>query len=229
MYFVNPPYFLKRIFNTAVWDIPTKEKVIYLTFDDGPIPEITPWVLDTLKQYGAKATFFCIGENIKKHPDIFQRTISEKHSIGNHTYNHLNGWKTSTNEYIENIRQCDSVINSNQLSVISDQSNSLRLPNTDYRLPLFRPPYGRITPSQYLILSTQYSLIMWDVLSGDFDRKTSGEKCLKNTLENSKPGSIVVFHDSIKAKESLQYTLPRFLEHFSKQGFSFDSLPIGQG
>ena len=204
MYFISPPLLYKKLFNKAIWSIPTTEKIIYLTFDDGPIPEVTPWVLDALKKYQAKATFFCIGDNVKKHPEIFQQIISEKHTIGNHTFNHLDGWKTKTKNYIRNIEQC------NELT----------------QTKLFRPPYGKIKPSQFSILNSQFSIIMWGVLSGDFDKKTSQEKCLKNTIENTKQGSIVVFHDSVKAKENLYYALPKFLSHFQQKGFSFKSIPF---
>jgi len=201
---------MRKVYSSALWRVPTKEKKIFLTFDDGPIPEITPWVLSMLKQFHAKATFFCVGENIEKHPEIFQQIISEGHSIGNHTYNHLNGWKTKTKEYLENISKCDSAI-----QILNPKS---LIPN------FFRPPYGQIKQSQISILNTQYSVIMWDVLSGDFDERTSKEKCLQNVLTKTREGSIVVFHDSIKAKKNLFFVLPIFLEHFSKKGFQFNCL-----
>ncbi|MFI5164280.1 MAG: polysaccharide deacetylase family protein [Bacteroidia bacterium] len=207
MYSVRPNVLLRSLYPSAIWRIPAKEKYIFLTFDDGPIPELTPWVLATLKEYKTKATFFCVGANIEKHPDIFRQIISEGHAIGNHTYNHLNGWKTKTKEYLENVQRCDSVI-SHESSVIGHRS-------------LFRPPYGRMKRSQFSILNSQFSIIMWDVLSGDFDKTISEEKCLKNVLTKTREGSIVVFHDSIKAKKNLFYTLPKFLEHFSREGFEF--------
>ena len=213
---------MRKIYPSAVWRIPITEKKIFLTFDDGPIPEITPWVLAMLKKFSAKATFFCVGENIEKHPEIFRQIISEGHSIGNHTYNHLNGWKTKTKGYLNNVSRCDSAISNNRLSVNSHQTNSP--PVTDDRLPLFRPPYGRMKQSQISNLKSQYSIVMWDVLSGDFDENTSEEKCLKNVLSKAREGSIVVFHDSVKAKKNLQYVLPKFLEHFSKKGFEFEKL-----
>lgn len=202
MYLVRPSYFARKWYSNGKWRIATDEKIIYLTFDDGPHSEITPWVLDILKQFNAKATFFCVGENVEKHPEVYQRIISENHSVGNHTYNHVNGWKTKNEIYFDNVKKCSELVNSK----------------------LFRPPYGKITPSQYSHLTSHYSLIMWDVLSRDFDRNTSKEKCLKNVVKYSREGSIVLFHDSEKAKKNIYYTLPKFLEHFSKNGFSFKAI-----
>ena len=212
MYFVRPNRLMRRFYSSAIWRVPTKEKKIFLTFDDGPIPEITPWVLSTLRQYNAKATFFCVGANIDKHSEIFQQVLSGGHSVGNHTYNHLNGWKTKTKDYLENISLCDSTIKK-ELSII----------NSPLSIP-FRPPYGRMKQSQISLLKSHFSIIMWDVLSGDFDKNTSEEKCLQNVLTKTREGSIVVLHDSIKAKKNLFYVLPKFLEYFSKEGFVFASL-----
>ena len=195
---------MRKFYSSALWRVPTQEKKIFLTFDDGPIPGITPWVLSTLKQFNAKATFFCVGGNIEKHSEVFQQIISEGHSIGNHTYNHLNGWKTNTKEYLENISKWNS--------------------NCNYETKMFRPPYGKLSLSQYSILKSQYSVIMWDVLSGDFDQTISEEKCLQNVLSKTREGSIVVFHDSIKAKKNLFFVLPKFLEKFSEDGYVFESL-----
>lgn len=214
MYSVRPHLLMRKLYPSAIWRIPTKEKKLFLTFDDGPIPEVTPWVLAQLKKYNAKATFFCIGDNINKHSGIFQQIVSEGHSIGNHTCHHLDGWKTKTKEYLENIEHCEKNI----------QSAVYRLRLTTNSKPLFRPPYGKMRRSQYSILNTQYSVIMWDVLSGDFDQTISEEKCLKNVLSKTREGSIVVFHDSIKAKKNLHYVLPKFLEHFSEKGFAFNHL-----
>jgi peptidoglycan-N-acetylglucosamine deacetylase len=172
--------------------------VLFLTFDDGPVPEITPWVLDCLKEYNAKATFFCVGENVTRHPDIFGRILSEGHSVGNHTYNHLNGWKTSLPDYIENIQRC--------VEIDSD---------------LFRPPYGRMTLPQYRLLSQSYRIIMWDVLSTDFDLRISGSTCYRRVIQNAGKGSVIVFHDSIKAAERLCYCLPKVLEYYRDKGYSF--------
>lgn len=183
-----------------IWDIPNKENKIYLTFDDGPTPEVTEWVLEILKKYKIKATFFCIGDNIQKFPVLYQRILKEGHVVGNHTHTHLKGWETVNGTYFENIEKCAKHVKSN----------------------LFRPPYGRIKKSQYSILTTQYKIVMWDVLSGDFDLKTSPERCLKNVTKNTKSGSVIVFHDSIKASEKLQYALPKAIEYLLEQGFVFD-------
>jgi peptidoglycan-N-acetylglucosamine deacetylase len=213
-YWVKTNRFIKSIFSKYVWDVPNVENKIYLTFDDGPTPEITEWVLQELEKYKAKATFFCIGNNIEKHPQIFEKVITKGHSIGNHTFNHLNGWKTSTDAYLEN---------SFQWSVISDQLHYRQL-NTEH-CKLFRPPYGKIKSSQAKKLrELGYKIIMWDVLSADFDTSISAEKCIENVLKNTKSGSIIVFHDSIKAFPRLEYTLPKVLENLAKKGFVFEKL-----
>ena len=201
MYLVRPPYLVRKLYPKAVWRMDVSQKKIYLTFDDGPVPVITDWVLDVLKQENISATFFCVGENVTKHPELFQRIISEKHSIGNHTFNHLNGWDSHTFRYLKNIQKCAEVVKSN----------------------LFRPPYGRIKKSQYAILNSQYSIIMWDVLSGDYDQKNSPEKCLNNVTDAVRNGSIVVFHDSYKAQKNIEYVLPRFIEYAKSNGFEFAS------
>jgi len=193
------------LFPRRVWAFSRKEPNIYLTFDDGPIPEVTPWVLEQLKKYNAKATFFCIGDNVRKHPDIFNAIIAEGHSIGNHTFHHLNGWKTRTEEYLQDVEAAEvefnkTIFNSNQPS------------------KLFRPPYGKMTSAQAKKITEKgYKIIMWDVLSADFDPTISEEKCLKNVVNNIKPGSIVVFHDSLKAEEKLKYVLPEFLAFVKKK------------
>ncbi len=219
MYFSKTPSIAKYFFKDIIWTAPIiigerasgwvegKEKIIYLTFDDGPTPEITEWTLNELKKFNAKATFFCIGKNIEQHPEILRKIISENHSVGNHTYDHLNGWKTKAKEYLQNVEKCNFVI-----------SNFLN-PKL-----LFRPPYGKIRPSQYSNLKSQYSIIMWDVLSGDFDQNISGEKCFNNVVKNAKSGSIVVFHDSLKASKNLFYALPKTLEYFSEKGFGFEKV-----
>lgn len=207
--FTKTPALLKSVYPDCTWNVKTNEKVLYLTFDDGPLPEITPFVLDELKSWNAKATFFCIGKNIEAHPEIFQHIISEGHSIGNHTYDHLNGWNTADETYFENIEKCASVLNRHS-SIITHQ--------------LFRPPYGKLKPSQYANLKSRYSLVMWDVLSFDFDLKISAENVLKNVLKKAEAGSIVVMHDSLKAKTKLEYALPKILEHFTKEGFKFEAL-----
>ncbi len=203
MYLVKTPRFIQNLFPNFIWNIPDVEKVIYLTFDDGPIPQVTPWVLKELARYKAKATFFCVGENVEKYPDIFKQTIAEGHTVGSHTYNHLNGWTMGNNiNYFHNVRKCAELMDS----------------------PLFRPPYGRLKPKQAQFLQRHYNIIMWDVLSGDFDHRVTKKQCLNNVINNSGRGSIVVFHDSIKAKENLSYVLPRALEYFVEQGYTFKSI-----
>jgi len=188
-----------------MWHVPTSEKVLFLTFDDGPIPEATPWVLDILHAYGAKATFFCVGDNVRKYPDIFQRILAEGHAVGNHTFNHLKGWGTETSDYLENVERCAEMVSS----------------------PLFRPPYGKLKPSQTRLLKSQYRIVMWDVLSGDFDPKISPEKCLQNVLENVQPGSIVLFHDSVKAETRMRFALPKVLEKLKSEGWRFEKVECG--
>ncbi|WP_396171964.1 polysaccharide deacetylase family protein [Flavobacterium sp.] len=218
-YWVKTNRFIKKIFSNYVWDIPNTDNKIYLTFDDGPTPAITDWVLTELEKHNAKATFFCIGNNIEKYPQIFQKVITKGHSIGNHTFNHLNGWKTSTEEYLKNSDEWSII--SGQYSVISGQNCKL---NTEH-CKLFRPPYGRIKSSQAKKLREQgYKIIMWDVLSADFGTSISAEKCIENVLKNTKSGSIIVFHDSIKAFPRLEYTLPKVLEILAKKGFVFEKL-----
>lgn len=200
--FAKTPSLLTTVYPKCLWKVATTEKVLYLTFDDGPIPEITPFVLDELKKWNAKATFFCIGKNAEANPAIFDRIIAEGHSTGNHTYNHLNGWNYTDKEYFENIVQCASVFPSG----------------------LFRPPYGKLKPSQYVTLNTQYRIVMWDVLSFDFDPAMTAEKVLNNVTKNAEAGSIIVMHDSLKAKPKVEYTLPLILEHFTAKGFKFEKL-----
>lgn len=212
-FWVKTNYFVKKIFPNYVWDIPNNENKVFLTFDDGPIPEITEWTLEQLKKYDAKATFFCIGNNIEKHPDIFNNIITQGHAIGNHTFNHLNGWKNSTEDYIENVKLCQSQI-TNPKSHPSDSELAQQILN------LFRPPYGKIKPSQSRILrKLGYKIIMWDILSYDFDQTVTPEKCLDNVLKNVLNGSIIVFHDNVKAEQNLKYALPKTLAFLKEKGF----------
>lgn len=206
MRLVKPPYLLRKLFSRLIWRFSIKEKIIFLTFDDGPIPELTPWVLDTLKAFKAKATFFCVGENVFKNPEIFKKILDEGHAIGNHTYNHLNGWKTENKVYFENISKCDKLLETS----------------------LFRPPYGKIKRSQLYssFLKNKFKIILWDVLSYDFDKNISPEKCLSNVLKNVKAGSVVVFHDNLKADKNIKYTLPKVLEKLTLEGFRFESIKI---
>ncbi|WP_276089846.1 polysaccharide deacetylase family protein [Pedobacter sp. JY14-1] len=205
MYLVKSPILLKWYYPSLTWHKNRDEQVIYLTFDDGPIPDVTEFVLKTLKTYSAKATFFCIGDNIRKHPGIFSKIKNDGHSIGNHTYNHLRGWATPDDTYLDNFSQCQQL--------------------TQTRL--FRPPYGRIRKTQasgIRKLVPGMEIIMWDVLSGDFDQSLTPEKCLQNVLRHTTNGSIVVFHDSIKAFDRLKHALPGLLHHFSARGYQFRAL-----
>ena len=200
--FTKTPKFVTWLFPKRIWAFSRSEDKIYLTFDDGPIPEVTTWVLDQLKACNAKATFFCIGENIKKHPEIFQRIISEGHAFGNHSFNHLKGTETASEKYIQNVDAFEKTIQNLKI----EKSN------------LFRPPYGKITKKQAKILQKKgYKIVMWDVLSYDWDKDISEEKCLQNVLQNIQPGSIVVFHDSLKAEKNLRFVLPKVLDNLSNR------------
>ncbi len=216
---VKTPEFVKSLFPSFVWNINTSQKEIYLTFDDGPTPKVTDWVLHQLHQYNAKATFFCIGNNIDLYPEIFQRVISNGHSIGNHTYNHLKGWKTSSQEYTNNTKKTEALLTRHFESSESFSNN------LSAQLKLFRPPYGKIKPSQSkVILKLGYNIILWDILSFDWDQSKSPEKCVTNVISKTKPGSIIVFHDSVKAFKNLEYALPKVLEYYSKKGFEFKAI-----
>ncbi len=261
-YVVKTPSFVQRLYPKRLWSFPRDTNNVYLTFDDGPIPEVTPWVLDQLKNSGAKATFFCIGHNVAKHPEIFRRIIAEGHTVGNHTYNHFKGWKTSTEDYVENVMKAEEVIraelearstpafakassgkksevrsgdpleiyeNPNRKPAPSavEGSSILNLPRAQSRgrKLLFRPPYGKITKRQAEALQNKgYKIVMWDVISADFDTDISEEKCLENVLGAITPGSIVVFHDSLKASKNLMYTLPKVLDFISEKGWKCEAI-----
>ena len=202
MYFVKTPRVIQNLFPNFTWKVPTEEKTIYLTFDDGPNPDVTPWVLAQLAEYNAKATFFSVGEQIEKHPTIFQQVIEAGHTTGNHTYNHVSGWASDNIPFFHNARRCARLVNSS----------------------LFRPPFGRLKPKQAQFLQRHYRIVMWDVLSGDFDQNITKEKCLANVIKNAEAGSIVVFHDSAKAKDKLEFVLPKILSHFTELGYTFEQL-----
>lgn len=205
-YWVKTSALVRRLFSGFVWEVPTRDKVVYLTFDDGPTPDITQWVLKQLALYEARATFFVIGNNVARHPEIFNQVIAAGHSIGNHTYNHVNGWKTSFEEYREDAMEAERSIRTHYPAFS--------------RKKLFRPPYGKISRKQAAALREDgYQLIMWDVLSADFDTAITPQQCLDNVLKNVRSGSIVIFHDSVKAFPNLEYTLPRVLEFLKKEGY----------
>jgi len=201
------PWVFKKIYSNYIWEIPTDENILYLTFDDGPHPEATPFVLEQLKNYNAKGTFFCVGDNVVRYPEIYRRVLDEGHAVGNHTFNHLNGWKVKDGEYFENVMKARDHIDSN----------------------LFRPPYGKITTFQarHLRNSTQaFKIIMWDVLSKDYDIKLSAEDCSFNVLRYAVKGSIVVFHDSQKAFPRMKEALTSTLKFFSEKGFRFEAIRL---
>ena len=193
---------------SLVWDMPANGDTIYLTFDDGPVPRLTEEVLEILENYHAKATFFCVGENIRKHPAVFEKALAAGHAVGNHTYNHLKGWKTSFSGYMKNVQKCDAVIDE-------------RFRNG---VPLFRPPHGQITARQIRALKKTHKIIMWDVVAYDFDTKTPPAYSYEKIIKFSRPGTIIVFHDSYKAEKNLKYLLPRYLEYFSARGYQFKKL-----
>ncbi|WP_396198161.1 polysaccharide deacetylase family protein [Flavobacterium sp.] len=207
---IKVPKIIKLLFFNQVWDIPNSENTIYLTFDDGPTPEITERVLEILDKHHIKATFFCIGDNVRKHPEIVQKILSKQHSVGNHTYSHLKGWKTPTKTYISNSEACEIKLNS-----------LFKIRNSK----LFRPPYGKITPWQsYKLRKLGYKIIMWDVLSKDYDASISAEKCYENVIQNVSSGSIIVFHDSNKAKENVLNSLEKTIETLKSKEFKFEKI-----
>ncbi len=206
MYFIKTPFWLRLIYRSCIWRKSTEDKVLYLSFDDGPHPEATPFVLENLTKFNAKASFFCIGKNVQLYPEIYAALTEANHTVGNHTQNHMNGWENNIAHYIADIHEATKSIRSN----------------------LFRPPYGRIRFSQINALSSDASLpqdiIMWDVLSGDFDTTITGEQCAQNVIQHAGPGSIIVFHDSAKAMDRLRIALPKVLSHFSQIGYQFKAL-----
>ena len=205
MLFVKTPILIMKLFPELIWHLSSreesKENHLYLTFDDGPNPEVTPWVLDCMKEYNAKATFFCLGRNVERYPEIYKQILDEGHMVGNHTYSHLKGWNTSNSEYLNDISLAGQIVESN----------------------LFRPPYGRVRKTQIREIRKDYNIVMWDVLSQDYNGSITPQKCLENVESNIKPGSIIVFHDSDKARKNLYYTLPQILEKYNGK---YEFLPI---
>jgi peptidoglycan/xylan/chitin deacetylase (PgdA/CDA1 family) len=229
MYFITPPRWLKWMYPGLTWEMPVEkdEKILYLTFDDGPHPIATPFVLEQLKKYNAKATFFCIGRNVADHHDVYQQVLDEGHTVGNHTFDHLNGWKTDDRKYVADVMKAAELIDSK----------------------LFRPPYGKITRFQSSVLRKKqevtgdrhqaseadqpatinpqrFDIVMWNVLSADWDTRIDGKKCFENVVLHAKPGSIIVFHDSAKAMDRVQFALPLVLEHYRQKGFRFEAIKI---
>ncbi len=207
-YRAKTPFWMKFFFPQGlVWEMPqTAEPTVYITFDDGPHPFATQFALDQLKKHNAKATFFCVGENVTKYPDVFEQVLNNGHVTANHTFNHLNGWKTENNIYLENIDKAAGYIKSN----------------------LFRPPYGKIKWAQAKLIRRKHpdnKIIMWSILSCDFDKKFSGQQCIENVIKNIKPGSIVIFHDSEKAWDRMSFALPKVLDYCQKQGWEMKSIP----
>jgi len=214
LYWHKNPTFLRWVMPGYLWKIATKQKVLYLTFDDGPIPEITDWVLAELDKYNAKATFFVVGNNVNKNPEIFQRVLAAGHKVGNHTYNHVSGWKTDTETYLNEVATCQEAMT---LAGFEKSEMGEKL--------LFRPPYMRSTATQKAKLKDDYIFVMWDVIAGDFDPELDPEVCYQNTKNAISEGSIVVLHDSLKAAKRMQYVLPKLLAHFHALGWTFQAIP----
>ncbi len=199
---LTSPVILPKLFSGLLWHVPEKQEKIYFTFDDGPVPGITNWVLDLLKTYNAKATFFCLGKNVQNNRDLFKKIMNEGHGVGNHTFNHLKGWSTNNKTYYKDIDEANKLLNSKY----------------------FRPPYGKIKPTQVRVLKQQYKIVLWGVLSRDYDRGLDPQVCINNVIKYAKPGSIVVFHDSYKAEKNLRTILPRLLEYFTSLDYKFCKL-----
>jgi peptidoglycan-N-acetylglucosamine deacetylase len=208
---VRTPFFLPLLYPSLLWRMPSDKPELYLTFDDGPISGPTEFVLETLEKLSCLGSFFCIGDNIRKYPQVFDKIIAGGHTVGNHTYNHLDGWKTPLPEYVDNVERC--------LHAMSQKNPS------QANKRFFRPPYGKISRKGITALSAQYNIVMWDVLTQDFSPALSPEACLKKSISATRHGSIILFHDSLKAERNLTFVLPRFISHFLEKGFVFKSLP----
>ncbi len=205
-YWIKTHWLIKKLFPKYIWSISSPGKTVYLTFDDGPTPDVTEWVLNQLEQFNAKATFFCIGHNIADNRQIFEKTIAAGHAIGNHTYNHMNGWHTESAIYLENVEKCER-------EIVGVSKN------------LFRPPYAKVNRRQSTaLLAKGYRIVMWDVLSADFDQSITKEKCLENVIKNVRPGSVIIFHDSVKASENLKYALPKTLQFLKDNGYKCNAI-----
>lgn len=200
----QPPIPYRMLFPETVWRIPMKHKAVFLTFDDGPIPEVTPWVLDLLDHYGIKATFFCVGDNVRKHPETFRMVVERGHSVGNHTMHHLQGAKVTTARYVADIMEAHALIDS----------------------PLFRPPHGLIRWKQVAAIKDNKRIIMYDLVTRDYSKKLTGEQVLDNVRRYVRNGSIIVFHDSLKSESNLRYALPRAIEWLKENGYQFLPIPM---
>lgn len=206
LYFTKTPLLIKLLFRKWVWSIHTKKKELFLTFDDGPTPNVSDWVLQELKKYNARATFFCIGKNIEKYPELYKKIISEGHTVGNHTYNHFKSSKHNTKDYIDNVAKANGYFE-------------------NMSPKLFRPPYGKLgLLKSFKIRKMGYKIIMWDVLSADFDNSILNKECLYNVIKNTNKGSVIVFHDSEKASEKLRFVLPKILEYYTDKGYEFKEI-----
>ncbi|WP_246558671.1 polysaccharide deacetylase family protein [Hymenobacter piscis] len=203
------PGLVRGLFPDCLWSLPaTDPPTLYLTFDDGPIPEETPFVLEQLARHGARGTFFCVGENLERHPDVARRVLAEGHRLANHTYHHLSGWRHARPTYLADVARCQTVLQELQPEA----------------RPLLRPPYGRLTPGLARALHPTHQVVMWDLLTCDYDRDYAPAECLATAIRLTRPGSIVVFHDSLKASPNLRYVLPRYLDHFAGLGYRFAAL-----
>ncbi len=202
MFIEQLPNVYRKLFPGTIWRLPHKEKCVYLTFDDGPIPEVTPFVLDLLRKEGIKATFFCVGDNVRKHPDVFQQVLDEGHLVGNHTFNHLQGLYTWSRNYINNVLQADDYIHSK----------------------LFRPPHGILRYLQFVTLRRRFKIVFWDVVTRDYNQKLTGDEVMNIVKKYTRNGSIVVFHDSLKAEKNIRYVLPKAIEYFKAEGYKFELL-----
>lgn len=200
MFIEQPPKLIRYLYPSALWRMDRNDRAVYLTFDDGPIPRVTPWVLDILDKYDIKATFFMVGDNIRKHPDEFKMVVERGHRIGNHTFNHIRGLSYDISSYMENTEKAGNMMF-----------------NTD----LFRPPHGYMSPKQYKALKEKYKIIMWDLVTRDYNRKLNGEQVLAKVKKYARNGSIITFHDSLKSEENLKYALPKAIEWLKEQGYSF--------
>jgi peptidoglycan/xylan/chitin deacetylase (PgdA/CDA1 family) len=223
MFIHKTNFLMQALYPNFIWRLPTAKKEIFLTFDDGPIQEVTEFVLEELEKYQAKATFFCIGGNIEKYPNIFQKVVNQQHTIGNHTFNHLKGWDTEDKIYIDNFKKCEEIIE-DRFSMFDVRNSEFEHQTSNIEHRKFRPPFGRIKRSQAKEILKSHEIVMWDVLTGDYDQSLSKERVLSKALQHTEQGSIVLFHDSIKASKNMMYALPRVLEHFSERGFIFKAI-----